>query len=187
MSPLEAMLREGVVYTEIRRELDVSGRTIRRRMVDLGLPNRRPPSPWTEALETRLRELRASGKTAVQIGKELGMTRNAIIGKCGRLGIVCPGRLKQAKRDGAIIANRRKRNGFSLLRRPKDRIPPTIDYATPTNVIPLNVSLLDLTNNQCRWVCDGTDDHGLRLYCGHPIHDRSYCAAHYRLCYGGPR
>ena len=44
-------------------------------------------SEWTEARVKRLRELAGEGKSAGQMGASMGITRNAVIGKLGRLGV----------------------------------------------------------------------------------------------------
>lgn len=49
---------------------------------------------WCHAAEDRLKQLVAAGGTAGTISKEFGTTRNAILGKCDRMGLV----LREAKR-----------------------------------------------------------------------------------------
>jgi len=46
---------------------------------------------WPEALEDRLRLLVAQNMSAGEISKVLRVTRNAVIGKCDRLGLVLAG------------------------------------------------------------------------------------------------
>jgi GcrA cell cycle regulator len=60
---------------------------------------------WTEARERELRRLKAKGYSAAQIAKQLGgTTRNAVIGKLGRMGLNRRG-LKQKDRTFDMMAN----------------------------------------------------------------------------------
>ncbi len=43
-------------------------------------------SPWTDALVARLKKLCANGLSRAEIGKAMGMSRNAVIGKLRRIG-----------------------------------------------------------------------------------------------------
>jgi GcrA cell cycle regulator len=63
--------------------IDRSERAVRRPATELNDTG----SIWTDALQTRLRELWAQGLTASQIAAELCITRNAVIGKAHRLGL----------------------------------------------------------------------------------------------------
>ena len=42
---------------------------------------------WSKERERRLRELRAAGISFDRIAKEFNVTKNAIAGKCGRMGL----------------------------------------------------------------------------------------------------
>lgn len=54
---------------------------------------------WPGALEDRLRDLVGQRKSAGEISKVLRVTRNAVIGKCDRLGLVLAGsRVKSLER-----------------------------------------------------------------------------------------
>lgn len=57
---------------------------------------------WTEEEITQLRKLAREGLSGAQIAERFGITRNAILGKCHRLGIKLqgkrPGRPKAARR-----------------------------------------------------------------------------------------
>ncbi|MEJ0017507.1 MAG: GcrA family cell cycle regulator [Acetobacteraceae bacterium] len=43
------------------------------------------PTPWTEELEQRLRELWAEGLSTPEIGRRLGKSKNGVVGKAHRL------------------------------------------------------------------------------------------------------
>ena len=45
------------------------------------------PSPWTPALIAKLARLWRAGMSAAEIGRRIGMSKNAIVGKARRLGL----------------------------------------------------------------------------------------------------
>lgn len=129
--------------------------------------------------------------TASQIVKkfkeELGIdfTRSAIIGKVHRTDGI---RLNFTRADGADIRERPNRGGDHKIARRIRRKSIAAQYKLPifpgNEPEPLRISLLDLTSSQCHWVCEGTDDHCLPIYCGHEcVSDKPYCAHHYRRAY----
>jgi len=133
---------------------------------------------WTEARIVELKQYREEGKTGSEIALIFGCTRNAIIGKCNRLGLASPRRHGQ---HGALVANRNRREKPPTTKwlRPSKRKPALYQFA-PETVEPLKVKYLDLTFGQCRFVLDETDDDCLPLSCGHPTHPgSSWCPHHH--------
>jgi GcrA cell cycle regulator len=139
---------------------------------------------WTPERIDQLRNSVIAGLTCSQIAAEIGVTRNAIIGKIHRLGIG-PGR-------GAGAPVRRRTVGASQPRTTSPRralrllrthtepaeaaAPEAIDTAQ-------RCSLLDLAQGKCRWpISDpGKADFA---FCGNTaLAGESYCAGHARLAY----
>ncbi len=60
---------------------------------------------WSEDLVTRLRALWAEGLTTAEIGRRLGISKNAVVGKAHRLDL--QGRPSPIRRDGAQAGPRR--------------------------------------------------------------------------------
>jgi GcrA cell cycle regulator len=60
---------------------------------------------WTEEAIARLRMLWAEGHSASEIGRRLGVSKNAVVGKVHRLGL--PARPSPIRRDGSGGAPRR--------------------------------------------------------------------------------
>ena len=59
-------------------------------------------SPWTPARDRRLEALQAKGRSAAEIGRIMGTTRNAVIGRSIRLrGIVYVSSIESSKRANA--------------------------------------------------------------------------------------
>ena len=149
---------------------------------------------WTDERVETLKKLWAEGHSASQIAAELGgVTRNAVIGKVHRLGLA--GRAKSP--SSAAPRPRKPRAPSHLMRVPRTSMrgntalahaydldiepePELVD-----NVIPLGQrrSLLELTEETCRWPIGdpGTPDF---FFCGGPtITSLPYCAYHSRVAY----
>jgi hypothetical protein len=123
--------------------------------------------PWDEAAVTQLEALWHAGFSSAEIAKQMGsgLTRNSIIGKAHRLGLVKyrRPRLKPVKKKAPA-----RKLGLSKPRR----------RATPP---PGRFDLLDLRSDQCRYP---TGDRAPYMFCGTAIADGfPYCPAHAMLCY----
>jgi GcrA cell cycle regulator len=138
---------------------------------------------WTDERTEALRALNADGLSAWEIAKELGgITRNAVIGKLHRLGIV--------KTKVVVSAPPPP---------PKSRLRPKPNFATIPNLLPAepaprwepredetpdfgNIPLGDLKSSQCHWPRgEGSIEDPFR-FCGREsLAGFSYCAGHARL------
>lgn len=141
---------------------------------------------WSAERIDLLKRLWSEGQSAGAIGERLGgMSRSAVLGKVFRLRLHAnsPGSLAPAKRQAADIRgedaatlNRRRRSPL----RKQQAQPPPIRRTQ-------HKSLLELTNNTCRWPHGrpGTDRF---FFCGAPEadleHGIPYCARHMRRAYG---
>ena len=148
---------------------------------------------WTDDRVATLTKLWADGLSASQIANELGeVTRNAVIGKVHRLGL--SGRAKsgnstpRAKRATTRSSSYTKNNKANArasgsvrtnavsITRPQ----PVPDIVAPD---PLKISLLELTDNTCKWPIGdpATDDF---YFCGTKgKEDCPYCEYHALLAY----
>lgn len=156
---------------------------------------------WTEALEERLRELwlarDASAKTIAQALDPSGtLTRNAILGKVNRLGLLGRGgttsrpplftkpgpkpkpkedRLKAERHGGPKRPPERFVSGSVLMAR--------IEAAASPGPIPLAA----LRDGRCRWPL-GDKMKVAEFFCGEPaLTGKAYCLAHCRVAYIPPR
>lgn len=130
---------------------------------------------WNEALDQILiqnRGLLSAAKIAELVGH--GVTRNAVIGRCTRLG------LARLARTPAIRKERRPR---LVGRDSKTRKPPTKEFASPpVPVVPLNIPFIELERRHCREIVG--KDGFMSLSCGHPVvADSSYCRWHHAINY----
>jgi GcrA cell cycle regulator len=149
---------------------------------------------WTDERVELLKKLWSDGLSASQIAAELGgITRNAVIGKVHRLGL--SGRAKSA--SAAAPRQRKARSPAHMLRMPRGAIrgntalAHAYDFeveATPElieNIIPIGQrrTLLELTEQTCRWPIGdpGTSEF---FFCGgHAVTGLPYCAYHSRVAH----
>jgi GcrA cell cycle regulator len=159
---------------------------------------------WEEAQVEALKEHWAAGRSGSEIAALLNgrfgadLTRNAVIGKLGRLGL-----LKQLSRDqvdkrrsahakrivAASPAAQRpvKPNRHTLLfarpfaPAPAPERPPTPPASGPApDAAPITIMQLD--RHRCKWP-EERDEYGEQLYCGAPVGEtdrrRRYCDHHH--------
>jgi GcrA cell cycle regulator len=149
---------------------------------------------WTPERVEQLRSSVGNGLTCSQIAAQIGVTRNAVIGKIHRLGLspgrpagaavrACPPRARQPR-----PASQQRR----LLRLMWSEGAPVADAAPALTAVDSAqpCSLLDLDRGKCRWplngpACDGGT--GDFVFCGNAAVDGfSYCAGHARMAYRPP-
>jgi GcrA cell cycle regulator len=149
---------------------------------------------WTDERVELLKKLWSDGLSASQIAAALGgVTRNAVIGKVHRLGL--SGRAKSA--SSAAPRPRKARSSSHMLRMARASIRGNTALAhayefeteaTPElidNIIPIGQrrTLLELTEQTCRWPI-GDPSSGDFFFCGgNPIGGLPYCAYHSRVAY----
>jgi GcrA cell cycle regulator len=152
---------------------------------------------WTDERVSILRGFVAQEHSASQIARLMDCTRNAIIGKCHRLGLSLRGNEAPAKRRprearptqpahyrakkaralpritaGLLIHPNFKQCG-PLARKQAEPVPP---------VAPLNIGFMAAAVGQCRDIT-GTGADGLALFCGHPVVEGSSWCAHHHSVY----
>jgi GcrA cell cycle regulator len=125
--------------------------------------------PWTEERVARLKELWARCElSAAQIAKQLGITRNSVLGKVDRLDLP-----SHQSRPGAPYSRP------ETMRPPKLVKPmPEPEPDPPMEAAPfLAITFAQLTADTCRY----PRGDGPIFYCGQPSDGQSYCPACYRL------
>jgi GcrA cell cycle regulator len=173
----------GAVARGLRLPAAESGRHIRE-----AVPMR--IETWTTERVEQLRHFVVNGLTCSQIATEIGVTRNAVIGKIHRLGL-CPVRAPGGSGRPCSPRSRRER---AASRRPLLQVlfcdGARVVESTVTRVQSAQPrSLLELTKDQCRWpLGEATGDCGADLvFCGNDaIAGLSYCAGHARMAYRLP-
>lgn len=137
--------------------------------------------------EKQVVELWNLGKSASEIGKILGKTRNSIVGKIWRI-----------RQRGFDISNRESRKKkVKAERKPrpkKEKVIKTVFVGNVEKTVvefkpqkaesanPLNIKFNKLKKDSCRYVMnDGLPENF--IFCGAPIGRGSYCEAHASICY----
>ncbi|SIS41243.1 GcrA cell cycle regulator [Insolitispirillum peregrinum] len=119
------------------------------------------PMVWTDERIEQLKELWAEGLTTGEIGKRLGVSKNAVVGKAHRLGL--KGRPSPIKRTKA----------------------PRQTPAAPKEKEQKIRSVVDLSAHTCRWPIGDPREPGFH-FCGAPtIANKPYCAEHAAIAYVG--
>jgi GcrA cell cycle regulator len=140
---------------------------------------------WTDERVELLKSRFAAGLSCRQIAGEIGVSRNAVIGKLSRLNLT---------REKSGEARRPARKEAATGRRP--RSVPRLQYRmllevyagpqpAPEEPIPSEhcCSLLELSEQRCRWPISSP---GLAdfCFCGNtPVEGLPYCPGHTRLAY----
>jgi GcrA cell cycle regulator len=147
-----------------------------------------PHAPWTpERIAVLCHLWDVSGESAAQIATRLGgTTRNAVIGKLGRLGKLGnanrPARKKSPSRPRLPIARPKPaERRLPLLRMPSRPRLPVAPVRIGKEPEPRIFSVLDLREGHCRYPSGDPGEPGF-AFCGHPA-PGPYCAYHTRLAH----
>lgn len=161
-------------------------------------------SGWTQERVDLAKKLNADGLTASQIAGEIGVSRNAVIGKLRRLGVILAGskfNVSAQRRQKGYVGNRNNflgRNGRvkriigkstidskERKRMPDGAMAPDTAALSRYDTAPLPDGFLsipfdDLQPRHCRY----PRGENPILFCGQPaIQDSSYCASCHARCY----
>jgi GcrA cell cycle regulator len=152
----------------------------------------RNDATWTTERVDALRQYFAAGLSCGQIAREIGVTRNAVIGKMNRLGLTRPRELVARQVRERPARTPRPMQEIWRARRPAVTDQPRLlieAYPEPPapEEIPIRngrgLTLLELGRDGCRWPISvpGADDF---CFCGsEPVKGLPYCVGHARLAY----
>jgi GcrA cell cycle regulator len=139
-----------------------------------------------------------SGLTCSEIAREIGVTRNAVIGKLSRLGLSRPREvIAKPLRRAAALARPKVPRPRRLTRPPANilaqremlknafAVADSIPVEDP--VIPIDngrgCTLLELGERKCRWPINDPGSHDF-CFCGNePVSGFPYCPGHARMAY----
>jgi GcrA cell cycle regulator len=137
-------------------------------------------STWTTERVALLKSFATAGLSCAQIANEIGVSRNAVIGKINRLGL-SRGRSAAAPRTSAGAPMRRPQ---VLTQRLALKALFASEPVAENNVVSTEpCSLLNLAPRKCRWpiTAVGTAEFS---FCGNiTVGGMSYCAGHARMAY----
>jgi len=145
---------------------------------------------WTDERVELLKRCFAAGLSCRQIAGEIGVSRNAVIGKLSRLNLARDDG-REARRSTRQDAARGHYKGSRPKTEPRGQyqILETV-YGSPQPAAadePVHsahcCSLLELSEQRCRWPISSPDAEDFR-FCGNtPFEGLPYCAGHTRLAY----
>ena len=139
---------------------------------------------WTVERIEQLRNFVISGLSCSQIAVEIGVTRNAVIGKIHRLGLA-PGR--PAARLARVCPPRARRPRLSPQRHFLNLFSAEAPYMADFEAAPIasanRCTLAELAQDKCRWPI-GDPCEADFVFCGNDaVAGFSYCARHARMAY----
>jgi GcrA cell cycle regulator len=139
---------------------------------------------WTEERVTQLRQCVVTGLTCSQIAAEIGVTRNAVIGKIHRLGLSPTRSAGVPAHSSPPRAQQRRPTQRRLLRLVGAETP----GIAPSDLIDSaqKCSLLEIAHDKCHWPI-GDPQAADFAFCGNAaVSGFSYCAGHARMAYRLP-
>jgi len=152
---------------------------------------------WSaERIELLERHFHA-GLSCSQIAREIGVTRNAVIGKMNRLGLSRPkqvitgqrehrraARLERAKTSGGFRPRRARLSIFAqhdLLAAEFGAAEPRAEEVAIANGC--GCTLLELSREKCRWPISSAGAADFRFCGNEPVKGLPYCLGHARIAY----
>jgi len=141
---------------------------------------------WTDAAIERLKALWAEGDlSAALIGRRLGVTRNAVLGKVHRLGLSNrrAGAASRPSRPRRVATPRTPTPAPKVRKGPVERPPARSASTTLVDIGPgLAVRLEDIPHRGCHWPIGDPHAEDFR-FCGRRARLAPYCDAHRAVAY----
>ncbi|MGA2054816.1 MAG: GcrA family cell cycle regulator [Bradyrhizobium sp.] len=141
-----------------------------------------PDNTWTTELVELLKSHFAAGLSCREIANEIGVSRNAVIGKLSRLNLTREKTLKPRRdNDGRSRPKSVPRLQYRMLRKLFKEAEPAESEQTVQSE--QHCSLLELSEERCRWPISHPGEKDF-CFCGNrPLESLPYCAGHSRLAY----
>lgn len=116
---------------------------------------------WTAEKIKLLKKLWLKGKSTIEIGKELGMSKNAVVGKVHRLELASrPSPIKKNQKQ----SDQKQKTSKNQIKQDK-------------------VSLMDLKLNSCRWPMGDPKDEDFHFCGADTVTGKPYCSEHCKIAY----
>jgi GcrA cell cycle regulator len=141
-----------------------------------------PDNTWTLERIELLKSHFAAGLSCREIANEIGVSRNAVIGKLSRLNLTREKTLK-VRRDDAGRSRPKSvpRLQYRMLRKLFAEAEPVAENEAILSE--QHCSLLELSEERCRWPISSPGEKDF-CFCGNrPLEGLPYCAGHTRLAY----
>lgn len=128
---------------------------------------------WTDEQVKELKRLWEEGKSTGEIGKILGVSKNAVVGKAHRLDL--ESRPSPIKRDELVPESSAKQ---SKPEKVKDKVSAKTSASNSKAKAKKGMDLVDLTSHSCRWPIGDPKDEDFH-FCGQEaMLGKPYCEKH---------
>lgn len=131
---------------------------------------------WNPEQISQLIRLWGEGLSTADIGKRLGISKNAVVGKAHRLHLAA--RPSPIKRTGPRVPR---------LSRPVVHVRPAVQTQAPMPTPPPAPRVVELSNQACRWPIGHPGDPGFHFCTDRAIQGKPYCIEHSALAYVKPK
>jgi GcrA cell cycle regulator len=142
-------------------------------------------SIWTPERVEQLKRCFDAGLTCREIAADIGVSRNAVIGKLSRLNLTREPREDDAARPARKATARAPR--ARTVRHQIRMLHAEYGEAPLADELPIEnghcCSLLELDEQRCRWPVETPDASDFRFCGNQPVGGLPYCAGHARLAY----
>ena len=119
---------------------------------------------WTAEKIKQLKKLWLKGKSTIEIGKELGISKNAVVGKVHRLELAArPSPIKRTEKTKSTNSAAKK--------------------TVKKELKPKNITLMDLKLNSCRWPIGDPSDDDFHFCGADTVTGKPYCSEHCKIAY----
>ncbi len=140
---------------------------------------------WTNWQIGELKRLWLEGLSTAEIGRQIGMTKNAVIGKSHRIALSPrPSPIRQRLPGAPRPAPRRSAVAMAPPR-PTPEAPPAPAEAAPSNPEPESSAgkVVDITGPRCAWPIGDPREADFH-FCGRrALASKPYCTDHYAIAY----
>lgn len=141
-------------------------------------------SPWSDDRVTQLRSCFAAGLSCSQIAREIGVTRNAVIGKLHRIDLQRGHKPAKIKAPRAYKKRIRDKQVPKRLQFDRSVFEP---YVPREEDIPFKgVGILELADRVCKYPIGDVGDKDFKFCGNESLQYFPYCAGHCRLAYRRP-
>lgn len=135
---------------------------------------------WTDEQVEELKHLWDKGLTTGEIGKALGVSKNAVVGKAHRLGLNSrPSPIRRGEDENTAGTNTPARQPSEKKKAAKSAPGKKAAEKEKKKLFTVN----DLTSSSCRWPIGDPKDEDFH-FCGkEALPDKPYCAEHAAIAY----
>lgn len=143
---------------------------------------------WTDEMVDKLRQMWTEGKTATEIAKELGVTKNSIVGKVHRLCLTArPSPIKSKDEEPVEKVEVEKEipeeveENVEVVAEPVESV--KTEKVEKKHKSSCHVKLVELDSHTCRWPLGDPRDEDF-CFCGKKVRmGQTYCEEHANMAY----